>query len=166
MLRVQPSTEALMPSFVVRRSAIHGTGVFATRDIPAEEEILYYEGRLVTHDEADAAFVDDGHTFLFTLNDRYVIDGGIDGNEARWINHSCEPNCEPVLVESDDGDPAGDRMVIQALRPIRAGEELTYDYSLTTDEPLTDAVCELWACRCGAYACRGVMLDLQVGEAA
>ena len=68
--------------------------------------------------------------------------------------------------DGDDGDPAKDRMVIQAVRAIRAGEELTYDYNLTTDDPLTDEVCELWACRCGAPCCRGVMLDLEVGEAA
>ena len=158
-----------MSSVIVRRSGIHGTGVFAARDIAAEEEILYYEGRVVTHAVADAQCVEDdedGHTFLFTLNDQYVIDGGVDGNEARWINHSCDPNCEPVLEESDDGDPAKDRMVIQAVRAIRAGEELTYDYNLTTNDPLTDEVCELWACRCGASCCRGVMLDLEVGEPA
>jgi uncharacterized protein len=157
-----------MSPVTVRRSPIHGTGVFAARDIAAEEEILYYEGRVITHAAADAQTVDDddGHTFLFTLNEHYVIDGGVDGNEARWINHSCDPNCEPVLEESEDGEPARDRMVIQALRPIRAGEELTYDYNLTTDDPLTDEICELWACRCGAECCRGVMLDLEVGEPA
>jgi uncharacterized protein len=147
------------PAFVVRRSPIHGTGVFAARDIAAEEEILEYAGRRLTHAQADAIYPDDdGHTFLFVLNDQYVIDGGVGGNEARWINHSCEPNCEVWAIESDDGDPAGDFLVIQSIRPIRAGEELTYDYGILSDEPITDSVAALWTCRCGSPRCRGVMV--------
>lgn len=153
-----------MSAIVVRHSPIHGTGVFAARDIRAEEEIIYYEGRVVTHAQADAEYVDNGHTFLFTLNDQYVIDGGVGGNDARWINHSCAPNCEPLLDESADGEPANDRVVIQATRPIRAGEELTYDYGLVTDEPFTDALRALWACRCGAPGCRGVLLAQETPE--
>jgi uncharacterized protein len=148
-----------MSPIVVRNSPIHGTGVFATRDIAFEEEIVEYLGRLMTHAEVDAVYPDDdGHTFLFTLNDTYVVDGGVDGNEARWINHSCDPNCEAVLIENDENDPAKDVMVIQAMRPIRAGEELTYDYGITTNEPITDAVRALWACRCGAPNCKGIMI--------
>lgn len=150
-----------MPPVIVRQSPIHGTGVFAARDIAAEEEILRYEGRVMTHAEADGVEGGDwdtGHTFLFTLNDQYVIEGGIDGNEARWINHSCAPNCEAVVIESADGDPRHDRVVIQATRPIRAGEELTYDYHIETDEPLTDEVRALWRCRCGTPGCRGLIL--------
>lgn len=155
-----------MSAIVVRHSPIHGTGVFAARDIAAEEEIIYYEGRVVTHAKADADYVDNGHTFLFTLNDQYVIDGGVGGNDARWINHSCAPNCEPLLDESDDREPAHDRVVIQATRLIRAGEELTYDYGLVTDEPFTDALRALWACRCGAPGCRGVLLAQGTPEGA
>ncbi len=143
----------------LRHSPIHGTGVFAARDIAAEEEIIYYDGRVVTHAQADAGYVDkNGHTFLFTLNEHYVIDGGTDGNDARWINHSCAPNCEPLLDESDDREPAHDRVVIQALRPIKAGEELTYDYGIVTNEPITDELRARWACHCGAPDCRGVLL--------
>jgi uncharacterized protein len=132
--------------------------VFATRDIKAEEEIVWYEGALITHAEADER-PDDGHTFLFTLNEWWVIDAGVDGNEARFINHSCDPNCESVLVEDDDeADPSRERMVIQAMRDIRAGEELTYDYNIESDEPLTDELRALWRCRCGAANCRGVIL--------
>lgn len=143
---------------LVRHSPIHGTGVFAARDIPFEEEVVYYEGKLISHDEADADEEDDGHTFLFTLNERWVIEGAVDGNEARWINHSCDPNCEALLVEDDDGDKAKDRIVIQALRNIRAGEELTYDYNIFTEEPFTDELKQLWRCRCGSPSCRGVIL--------
>jgi SET domain-containing protein len=151
-------------SIEVRHSTIHGTGVFATANLPKGQEVVYYAGKLMTHEEADVAEgndVDTGHTFLFTLNDRYVIEGGIDGNEARWINHSCDPNCEALLVESEDGDPAHDRIVIETIRPIRAGEELTYDYGITTDEPLTSELRRLWTCRCGAAACNGLILSAE-----
>lgn len=144
----------------VRRSAIHGTGVFATRDIAQGEEVVEYTGRLMTHAEADAAYPeDDGHTFLYILNDDYVIDATVGGNEARWINHSCDPNCETIGIESDDGDPAKERLVITAIRAIRAGEELTYEYGIVTDEPVTDEVRAMWVCRCGSPKCRGTMLE-------
>ncbi len=146
-----------MSNIVVQRSAIHGTGVYAARAFSAGEEIIYYTGRMVTHAQADADYEETGHTFLFTLNDHWVIDASVGGNDARWINHSCAPNCEPVQVESDDG-PDNDRMVIQAVRDIKAGEELTYDYGLTTPEPITDEERVLWACRCGAPACSGILL--------
>jgi hypothetical protein len=149
-----------MAAFVVRHSAIHGTGVFATRDIAAEEEVVEYAGRRLTHAEADALYPDDnGHTFLYELNERYMIDAAVDGNDARWINHSCDPNCEVYLEESEDGDPAKDRLVICAMRSIRAGEELTYDYGIVTREPITEEERRLWACRCGAANCRGLMLE-------
>jgi uncharacterized protein len=146
-------------AFVVRNSPIHGTGVFATRDIAAEEEIIEYAGRRITQAQADAEYPDDdGHTFLYVLNDQYLIDAAVGGNDSRWINHSCDPNCEVWLFETEDGNPAHDRLVIVSMRAIRAGEELTYDYGIITDEPITDAVRALWACKCGAPNCRGVML--------
>jgi SET domain-containing protein len=148
-----------MQAFVVRHSPIHGTGVFAARDIAAEEEIIEYAGRRITQAQADAEYPDDdGHTFLYVLTDDWLIDAGVDGNEARWINHSCDPNCEVWQIESDDGNPAHDRLVIQAMRAIRAGEELTYDYGIVTDEPITDEIRALWVCRCGAPTCKGTML--------
>jgi len=133
--------------------------VFAARDIAAGEEIIEYAGRRITQAQADAEYPDDdGHTFLYVLNEHWLIDAGVDGNDARWINHSCDPNCEVWQIESDDGDPAKDRLVIESMRPIRAGEELTYDYGVTNDEPLTDAERELWRCRCGSPKCKGTML--------
>lgn len=148
---------------LVRHSAIHGTGVFAACDIKAEEEILYYLGKLITHAEADVDAEDDGHTFLFTLNEEWVIEGAIDGNEARWINHSCDPNCEALLIE-DDEDRRKDQIVIQAMRAIKAGEELTYDYNILTDEEFTDELRTLWRCRCGSPKCCGVILKPGVPE--
>ena len=132
--------------------------MFAARDIRRGEEIVEYKGARRTHADVDANEEDDGHTFLFTLNDKYVIDAGRGGNAARFINHSCEPNCEPWLVEGRRG-PASDRVVIQARRRIRAGEELSYDYGITTEGPVTAAERRMWKCRCGASTCRGTMLQ-------
>lgn len=146
-------------SITLRRSPIHGNGVFAARDIPAEKEIIEYKGKRLTHRQADQADgdVETGHTFLFTLNDKYVIDGAQEGNDARWINHSCEPNCEAVLLE-DDKDRKADQVIIQSIRPIKKGEELTYDYGITLGERHTPRLKKIWACRCGSKKCTGTML--------
>lgn len=148
-------------SIVVRRSAIHGNGVFAARDIPAGKSLIQYRGRLLTHAQADARYdgtLESGHTFLFTLNERYIIDANVDGNAARWINHSCDPNCQAVIVESADADPRRDRVMIEAVRDIAAGEELTYDYGITLDVRHTARMKRLWACRCGSAQCTGTLL--------
>ncbi|MGA9333945.1 MAG: SET domain-containing protein-lysine N-methyltransferase [Rudaea sp.] len=146
---------------VQRRSQIHGNGVFATRDIPAGVTLIEYRGRRLTHNQADRAYggdVESGHTFLFTLNDKYLIDANVGGNVARWINHSCAPNCEALVVENEDGDPSKDRVVIDSIRAIRAGEELTYDYGITLEERHTPRLKAIWACRCGSPKCTGTML--------
>jgi uncharacterized protein len=146
---------------VARRSAIHGNGVFAAAPIAKGERIIEYKGRRRTHEQVDAGDsgdVDSGHTFLFTLNDEYVIDANYDGNTARWINHSCAPNCEAVLEEADGNDRRKDRVFIEAKRNIKPGEELTYDYGITLDEPHTARLKKIWACRCGSKSCTGTML--------
>ncbi len=148
-------------SILVRHSAIHGNGVFAARNLPAEKSLIQYRGRLLTHAQADERYdgsLDSGHTFLFTLNDDYVIDANFEGNTARWINHSCDPNCQAVTIESTDADPAGDRVMIETLRPIQAGEELTYDYGITLEVRHTQRMKRIWACRCGAHNCSGTVL--------
>ncbi len=148
-------------NIVLRRSPIHGNGVFAAKDLPKGKRLVQYRGKLRPHDEVDRCYgvdADSGHTFLFTLNSHYVIDGNVDGNIARWINHSCAPNCEAVLYESADGEPESDRVFIEAARDIQAGEELTYDYGIRLDEPHTPRMKKIWACRCGASACTGTML--------
>ena len=147
--------------FKQRRSPIHGNGVFATADIPAETELVEYKGRLLTHAQADRLYdgtTDTGHTFLFTLNDRYVIDANVDGNVARWINHSCRPNCRAVIEENQEGRRNKDRVLIETLRTIRAGEELTYDYGISLGERLTPRLKRIWQCRCGDPDCTGTML--------
>lgn len=151
-----------MPAKIVqRRSPIHGNGVFAAEPIAAGTTIVEYRGRRLADAEADEIYGDTletGHTFLFTLNDEYVIDANVGGNIARWINHSCAPNCQPVLVEHPGPDRRRDKVEIEALRDIRAGEELTYDYGITLGVPHTARLRKLWACRCGAPACTGTML--------
>ncbi len=146
---------------VRRRSPIHGNGVFAARDLPGRTEIIEYRGRRMTHAQANRAYgndVDNGHTFLFTLNEKYLIDANVGGNDARWINHSCAPNCQAWVIEHASGDPRRDRVVIETRRRIREGEELTYDYGITLEERQTARLKRIWACRCGAKKCTGTLL--------
>lgn len=154
-------TRTLLRAYIVGASTIHGQGVFAARDLPPNHTLMQYRGRLLTHAQADASFnenVDSGHTFLFTLNDHYVIDAGVGGNSARWINHSCDPNCQAVVLESPRGNPAGDRIVIQTIRAIQAGEELTYHYGIKLAVPHSKRLKRIWACHCGARNCTGTLL--------
>ena len=147
---------------IVRRSPIHGNGVYAATDIPAHTVLIQYKGRLITHDEADRLYddgADTGHTFLFTLNDKYIVDANVGGNSARWINHSCDPNCEAATVEATDGNPRHDKIVIEARRDIAPGEELTYNYGIVLDVPHTARLKKLWACHCGAANCTGTLLQ-------
>jgi SET domain-containing protein len=145
---------AAKPSFEVRRSPIHGNGVFARRKIDAGERIVEYEGERITSDEsairAEAGGGPVNHTFFFSLADGNIIDGGSDGNDARYINHACEPNCEAY---EEDG-----RVFIHALHDIDKGEELYYNYALIYEERHTKAVKKLFECRCGAPSCTGTML--------
>ena len=151
-----------MPAKVAtRRSPIHGNGMFAAAPLRKGERLIEYKGQRRTHqdvDEGDTGDVESGHTFLFTLNDEYVIDANHGGNSARWINHSCKPNCEAVLEEADGDDRRKDRVFIEAIRAIKPGEELTYDYGITLDEPHTARLKKIWACRCGSRGCTGTML--------
>ena len=150
------------PKIVARRSRIHGNGVFAAAPLRKGETIIQYQGLLRSHKEVDRVYADDvdtGHTFLFTLNDTYVIDANVHGNDARWINHSCDPNCEAEHVEDPDEDPARDKIVIKALRAIKPDEELTYNYGIVLAEAHTARMKKLWACRCGSNQCTGTMLQ-------
>ena len=145
----------------VRNSPIHGRGVFAVAPIKKGTRLLEYKGKRLTHKEADKLYgggAESGHTFLFTLNDDYVIDANQDGNSARWINHSCAPNCESICESAEDDDPMHDRVYIEALRNIKAGEELSYNYLITLEEAHTARLKKIWECRCGAKNCNGTML--------
>ena len=141
--------------FAVRTSPIHNRGVFALRAIPKGTRLIEYKGERISHRESERRYASDDdekrkHTFLFIVDDKVVVDATHGGNTARWINHSCDPNCEP---EIENG-----RIFIDAIRAIRPGEELTYDYGLVCPERHTPALKRLYACRCGAKNCRGTML--------
>ena len=145
-----------VPYFKVRSSGIHGKGAFALRRIRQGTRIVEYTGERISHEEADRRYAgkpdDHHHTFLFAVNKRTVIDAGRHGNDARFINHSCDPNTESV---HEDG-----RIYIEAIRTIQPGEELTYDYELISSAPLTKAELARHACHCGLPHCRGTMCRL------
>jgi hypothetical protein len=152
--------------FEVRRSKIHGSGVFAAKNIKKGEFIIEYKGLLRSHEEVDAAYDGEdetGHTFLFTLNEDYVLDANIKGNEARWINHSCDPNCDSEHIDAENGDKSKDRIEIKAIRDIKAGEELSYNYGIRLVERHTPKLKKLWACLCGSPKCTGTMLQPKRG---
>ena len=138
----------------VRRSGVHGKGVYALQPIRKGEAVIEYKGERITWAQALKRHphdpLDPDHTFYFHIDDKRVIDAKYGGNAARWINHACNPNCESDIV--------GDRVFIKALRPIKPGEELFYDYALVIDERYTPKVKKQFECRCGARNCRRTML--------
>ena len=139
----------------VRRSGIHGRGVFARERIRKGARIIEYTGRRVPWKEAQELPPFDPknpyHTVYFSVDDGDVIDAAVGGNEARLINHSCEPNCETY---EEDG-----RIFVHALRGLRPGEELFYDYKMIPAERRTRKVEKEFACFCGTKKCRGTMLE-------
>ena len=138
----------------VRGADIHGRGVYATRFIPKETQIIEYVGELIDKDESERRAVaqqkrseetGDAAVYIFTLSKRYDIDGNVPWNTARLINHSCDPNCEAWII--------GRRIFIYALRDIQEGEELTFDYGF-------DIECHAdHPCRCGAPGCVGYIVS-------
>lgn len=151
-------TQQSKPWHLVKKSTLHGNGVFAARRIPAGTQILEYRGKRITPEEADAMHPvnpdDPFHTFFFSLSSGKIIDGGKRGNDARWINHSCGPNCE--AQENDSGK----KVYVVALQDIAKGDELFYDYGLIMDGRITKKLREQYRCLCGTEACRGTMLAL------
>jgi SET domain-containing protein len=142
------------PYYEIRPSGIHGQGAFALRRIRKGTRITEYTGERITPEEADRRYDDDAmdrpHTFLFTVTRRAIIDGRVNGNEAKYINHSCDPNTETVI---EDG-----RVFVEAIRTIQPGEEITYDYQLQRPGPYRPEWRQRYACHCGAPNCRGSLL--------
>lgn len=138
----------------VRPSAIQGQGVFARRAIPEGTRLIEYAGEVISEAEGDARYDDramDRHqTYLMALEGGFCIDAAVGGNESRFINHSCEPNCEAV---EEDG-----RVWIETLEPIAAGQELTYDYAYERRAGDDEA---FYRCGCGARRCRRTILAPQ-----
>jgi SET domain-containing protein len=152
---VSPSASTSKRRIQVRRSGVHGKGVFALQDLAEGETLIEYVGEIISWDEAQDRHPHDpkdpNHTFYFHVNEDKVIDALHGGNSSRWINHSCDPNCE--------ADEDNERVFIKALRNIKAGEELNYDYGLIIDEPYTKKLLAEYPCWCGAKNCRGTLLS-------
>ena len=140
--------------YTVKASGIHGKGIYAVTDIARGALIIEYKGQVIDWEEALERHPHDptqpNHTFYFSLDTGDVIDANVRGNAARWMNHSCAPNCE---ARENDG-----RVFIHAKRNLKAGEELFYDYGLVLDEPYTEQTRRDYLCLCGAKKCRGMML--------
>jgi SET domain-containing protein len=152
-MRTLPHQELI----VVRPSSIHGSGVYAAKGIKRETRIIEYVGEIISSKEADRRYDDEAmkvhHTFLFYLDEDSCIDAAKGGNESRFINHSCRPNCVAHMKRG--------RIYIYALKNIRKGDELTYDYNYTREGEYDPSWDKLYACRCGATNCRGTILQLE-----
>jgi hypothetical protein len=144
------------PWLVLRRSGIQGRGVYARRDIPTGTRLIEYTGERISNAEADRRDAAERnmrhHTFLFVVNRRSVIDARYGGNASKYINHSCDPNCEARFE--------GVHIWISAIRDIRAGDELSYDYEYDWEPGCTMADLAEYACHCGSHQCRGTMVDV------
>lgn len=142
-------------AFEVRDSGIAGKGAFAIRPIKSGEKLIEYVGEIITHAEADERYddesMDEHHTFLFTITSRLVIDATNDGNESRFINHSCDPNCEAEIEKG--------RVFISAIRDIAVGEELHYDYGYERSGDETEEDERRYKCLCGTSKCRGSIME-------
>jgi uncharacterized protein len=133
---------------------MHGLGAFAVRPIPEGTRLIEYAGARLTPDEADERYPelpgDVHHTYLFAIDDDIVIDASVDGNDARFINHSCDPNCDAVVED--------ERIWIETIRDVAAGEELAYDYAFILPERHTPAAKRKYPCNCGSSNCRRTIL--------
>src|SRR5215212_240433 len=142
------------PPFEIRPSPMQGLGAFATRRIPGGVRLVEYAGERLTEAQADARYPDVAgerhHTFLFAIGDGVVIDAAVGGNEARWINHSCDPNCDAVID--------GGRIWIETIRDVMPGEELAYDYAYELEERHTPSAKRRFPCNCAAASCRRTLL--------
>ena len=141
----------------VKKSGVHGKGVFAARNIAKGETLIEYVGEIISAQEAEDRHphdpTDPNHTFYFQVEDDKVIDALHGGNSARWINHCCTPNCKPEVIEG--------RVFIKAKKDIPVGTELNYDYGLIIDEPITKKLIAQYPCWCGSAKCRGTLLAVQ-----
>ena len=141
----------------VKKSGVHGKGVFAARDILKGETLIEYVGEIISAQEAEDRHPHDpsdpNHTFYFQIDDDKVIDALHGGNSARWINHCCTPNCKPDVIDG--------RVFIKAKKDIAAGSELNYDYGLIIDEPMSKKLKAQYPCWCGSAKCRGTLLAIE-----
>ena len=149
-----PWKEEPNPYFEVRQSSIQGKGAFALRNIRKGTRLIEYLGQRISWRTADKRYDDEKmgrhHTFLFTVDDKTVIDAAVNGNDARFLNHSCDGNCEAITDRK--------RIFIEARKRIRAGDELLYDYQYERTDEHTAEDEKFYKCRCGSPKCRGSIL--------
>jgi hypothetical protein len=145
---------------LVKDSNIHGRGVFASQDIDKGSCIIEYKGERISWKKALERHPHDpeqpNHTFYFSLSSGKVIDGKVNGNDAKWINHSCSPNCIANELKDHKGRS---RVFLFAGKNIKIGDELFYDYSLEIEGKKTKALKKDYQCLCGKKKCRGTMLS-------
>ncbi len=140
----------------VKKSKVHGTGVFAAQKITKNSKVIEYIGRKVSKSEGDKISENrlkkylnskkTGSVYVFELNKRFDIDGSPLYNKARYINHSCSPNCEVDVIRG--------HIWISSIKNIKEGEELSYDYGYEFDEDYKDHVC-----KCGSKNCIGYIIS-------
>jgi SET domain-containing protein len=140
--------------FELRGSLIQGLGAFAKKDIPRGTRLIEYIGEKISYAESDKRYPDTRderhHTFLFTLNSKWIIDAAFGGNESRFINHSCEPNCDAYIERG--------HIWIESIKRIPAGTELAYDYQYEYLDEYTEEDLKFYSCRCGSAKCRGTIV--------
>jgi uncharacterized protein len=144
-----------LPLFEIRNSQIAGKGAFALQRIPAKKRLIEYTGERVSHEVADKRYEEEEakgntHTVLFAVDDKIVIDAGVDGNDARFFNHSCDPNCTSRIVRK--------RVYLYTLREIMPGEELVYDYEIPNEGESEEEALRKYPCHCGSDNCRRTLL--------
>ena len=140
--------------YIKKNSTIHASGLFARSNIETGSRIIEYRGLKITksqsdkiadvHIEANKKEGNVGSVYIFTLNDRYDINGKVSWNLAKYINHSCDPNCETDIVRG--------KIWISAIKDIKKGEELSYDYGYDMN------YLEDHPCRCGSKNCVGYIV--------
>lgn len=139
----------------VKKSNIHNKGVFAKRDIPKGTKVIEYVGRKITKPQADKIYEKSlekhkknnkkGSVYIFELNKKHDIDGDVPWNKAKYINHSCNPNCETEIIDN--------KIWIISIKDIKKGEEITYNYGYDVDNYKDHP------CRCGSKRCVGYIVD-------
>ena len=136
-----------MQKYFRKKSGINNLGLFAGRDIKKGEKVIEYKGRKFTHKqvEEDDRFDNSKAIYLFTLNERYVLDGDTKTNTAKYINHSCDPNCEVDIIKG--------KIWIIAIKDIKKGDELSYDYGFGYDKDFRQ-----FPCKCGSKNCCGYIV--------
>lgn len=148
-------TSSELPLFEIRTSPIAGKGAFALQRIRKGKRLIEYTGERVSHEVADARYDEEEaqgnfHTVLFSVDDKTVIDANVDGNDARFFNHSCDPNCTSIIVRK--------RVYLMTLREIQPGEELVYDYEIPNEGESPEEALRKYPCHCGAENCRRTLL--------